>query len=377
MFRLLRGESKSAPNWFRERVIRRRVAEIEQSGLFNLTFYRQQSGDFELNLDQAIRHYLKLGWAKEFSPSQDFDTPFYLRMYPDIQESAQNPLSHYIKYGREEGRFSKEPDSSGVDRTVLKNLPDLSVLAKWRPTSLECIIVHIYYADMWPVIQNFLQELPESFDLIVTLVVGKSDHLKNEIERTFPGSFCPLFPNHGRDIFPFIAILNTRVFQKYEYVCKIHTKKSPHLKNGAKVSKYLLTQLVGQRFYKKIRRLLDSDEGIGIVAPQGYLLGKRFIGPNLEKMTHVGTRGNVDISPHEDIAFPSGSMFWFRPNSLEWLRTINLEGKDFDFENSQLDGTMAHAVERLFGISCVQGNLRLVEASPGFLGKLLRPLVVK
>ena len=55
----------------------------------------------------AVAHYMCLGWKEGCNPSKSFDTDFYLKKYKDIAKSGQNPLLHYIKHGKEEGRLPK------------------------------------------------------------------------------------------------------------------------------------------------------------------------------------------------------------------------------------------------------------------------------
>ena len=48
--------------------------------------------------------------------------------------------------------------------------------------------------------------------------------------------------------------------------------------------------------------------------------------------------------------FPAGSMFWFRPEALSGLELF--ESHLFEIERGLTDGTIAHAVERLFCKLC-------------------------
>ena len=47
---------------------------------------------------------MTVGYKKDYSPSEKFDTEFYYNTYHDIKHVNMNPLVHYINFGQKEGR---------------------------------------------------------------------------------------------------------------------------------------------------------------------------------------------------------------------------------------------------------------------------------
>jgi hypothetical protein len=45
-----------------------------------------------------------MGFRNGCNPSPLFDTDYYLGTYPDVAAAGVNPLIHYLKWGRAEGR---------------------------------------------------------------------------------------------------------------------------------------------------------------------------------------------------------------------------------------------------------------------------------
>ena len=52
----------------------------------------------------AAKHYLFIGWKKNYNPSTRFNTSMYLDVNPDVRTAGMNPLVHYELYGKYENR---------------------------------------------------------------------------------------------------------------------------------------------------------------------------------------------------------------------------------------------------------------------------------
>lgn len=72
--------------------------------LFDPNFYRARHPDVLGDDSELAEHYLTLGWRLGFDPSKDFSTKMYLKSNVDVHEKDMNPLLHFLRYGRSEGR---------------------------------------------------------------------------------------------------------------------------------------------------------------------------------------------------------------------------------------------------------------------------------
>jgi len=77
---------------------------IRMSGLFDASYYLKQNPDVLQSEQDALAHFIKMGAHEGRNPCVLFDVTYYLKCNPDLAESDMNPLAHYIHFGAGEGR---------------------------------------------------------------------------------------------------------------------------------------------------------------------------------------------------------------------------------------------------------------------------------
>lgn len=86
---------------------------IAQSSYFDAKWYIKHAHDASAQKD-PVQHFLDFGWKMGLNPSKLFDVKAYLRANPDIEQAQVNPLFHFERFGKNEGRINFEVDTLDV-----------------------------------------------------------------------------------------------------------------------------------------------------------------------------------------------------------------------------------------------------------------------
>lgn len=168
--------------------------------------------------------------------------------------------------------------------------------------------------------------------------------------------------NRGRDIWPFLQVLRQIQVDKNTAVLKLHTKKSGHLRAGDLWRRDIYGKLLGKNGIEQTVHLLNEDRGIGIVGPSDHVVPMNlYYGANANKLKDLSTRMGVRMEDLYRLQFVAGTMFYARLEALVPLLSLNLGKDDFEREEGQLDGTMAHALERAIAVSAFAAGFKLVD----------------
>jgi len=233
----------------------------------------------------------------------------------------------------------------------------------FQPDPQIAVVCHVYYLSLWDDLAREIRQIPPAFDLYVTIVDQPGAlELSERIRSENPRSRIEIVKNHGRDIFPFLSILDSGALDKYYLICKLHTKKSPHREDGdAWRQRIFFNLLDSPKNVADILRAFNADPKLGLVGADGELYeGERGWGANREQAARVAGAIGLSLEDYPP-RFVLASMFWARGTAFRPLRVLNLSANSFESECGALDGTMCHAIERLFSIFAMAGSLTIKE----------------
>ncbi|CAL9917915.1 rhamnosyltransferase [Candidatus Liberibacter solanacearum] len=247
-----------------------------------------------------------------------------------------------------------------------KNLSSLENKGKITINSKIAIVVHCYYQDTWDEISHLLLRLNFDFDLFIT-TVKKNKDFEQDVLKNFPSARLYVMENKGRDVLPFLCLLKLGVFDDYDYLCKIHGKKSArrnyHPFEGILWRRWIFFDLLGfSDIATRIINKFEQNPSIGMIGSGRFRRYKKY--SFFKKRSKVYKRvvdlaRRIDFPVEElDLDFFNGTMFWVRPKCLEPLRNIHLTG-EFEEECNLEDGALEHAVERFFPLSVQRAGFSL------------------
>ncbi|WP_331297305.1 rhamnan synthesis F family protein [Methylobacterium hispanicum] len=210
------------------------------------------------------------------------------------------------------------------------------------------VIAHIFYPELCDEIRSHLGQIPTQVDLFIST---DTEAKRRKIEAAFSAHQGALtvrvFPNIGRDVAPMLVGFKD-VFESYSIFLHIHSKRSPHDSRFAPWRTYLLDTLLGsQEIVRSILKLLGRPD-VGIVYPEHFEPVRNLLnwGGNYDTAKALLARAGLTVSKELLLEFPSSSFYWGRCDALRGLLNLDLDWTDFPAESGQIDGTLAHAIER-------------------------------
>jgi len=269
------------------------------------------------------------------------------------------PIDHDLIAGHPELVTGWPPMQAAERAASPSNAPNAAAIA-----------VYVYYEDTWVDIAEALKRLTIPFDLIVTTVPWRDRPIET-IRRDFPDAEIRVVENRGRDIRPFLELLESGRLDRYRYVCKIHGKKSVL---GGRLPYYgalwrrrcLFDLMAAPDIGRKIVDEFEHNPKVGMIGPRAFRLPSATVSPegawgeNRAQTLELGAKMGVPPERFR-LDFYGGTMFWVRPEALKPLRDLRLARACVD-EGARIDGGIEHVVERLFSAAVRAAGYELADS---------------
>ncbi len=223
------------------------------------------------------------------------------------------------------------------------------------------LVMHLYFMDLLDSSLAYAANMPDYADIIITTnTEEKKALIDNKFKDLNCNNFkCIVIENRGRDVSS--LLVGARPFiMDYDYVCFAHDKKTSQLKPyciGEGFSYKCFENILGSKdFVYNIIDLFDKNPKLGLLTPPPpnhaafYQTLYSSWANNYNNVCEMINKMELDIPVHwskEPIA-PLGTMFWFRPKAMLRLFDENWTYDNFPEEPNNVDGTLLHAIERLY-----------------------------
>ncbi|TMN19285.1 glycoside hydrolase family 99-like domain-containing protein [Pseudoxanthomonas sp. X-1] len=209
-------------------------------------------------------------------------------------------------------------------------------------------IIHAFYPEVLREILEALLASTLQWRVIVTTSAEKLDAVNAVIASSAMGCEVRVYENRGRDILPFLHVADALLNEGVDVVLKLHTKRSVHRRDGAQWRQEVIDRLTSPARASIILDAYRKNPRLGLVAPEGHTPRLSFYwGANADSVARLASVIGIPPVDVEEDRFIAGSMFWTRLEALRPLLDAHLDTWRFEREVGQVDGTTAHAIERL------------------------------
>lgn len=293
---------------------------------------------------------------------------------PTIQKyNDGNDLWRAIQFIREKTEY----DIDLIIQNVIKriNLYDLirqfnlnyvvTPQDEWIPKNKRyAIFAHLFYDDLFAYSVSMLLNVPPCFDIYISIGdAEKRVTLEKELDSRNLGKrrskiTIYAFNEKGRDLSALLVGFRENVLL-YDVVCFIHDKKSNQMNYstvGENFNNHLWENMLKSREHiYKILDILESDKNLGLLCPPMVYHSTYFHTAIdtwticYEKTIEIAKQLGIHININkEKNPIALGSAFWFKTEALRQIFEYPFQYSDFPDEPMAVDGTVSHAIERIF-----------------------------
>lgn len=232
--------------------------------------------------------------------------------------------------------------------------------SNWIKSGDIAAIIHVFYADLIEEIAEKTHNLPQNTDYYISIPNDHPD-VVDAVREHFPNAQILIVENRGRDILPFLEVLNGILPLNYDLLVKIHSKKTPHRADGTSWRQDIYEKLLGSAdLINVIIQSFKTNPEQGMLGPKGQVVNARYyMFENKTIFLELAKRIGLVANEQFDFPFVSSTMFWARPELFKKLIGADFLKAEFPNEPIKSDGTIVHGLERIFGLATIHAGLEI------------------
>lgn len=249
-------------------------------------------------------------------------------------------------------------DAPSAGPVPIATIPAASTAEK----SDTALVVHASCRDALHVLLSGMDHVDEQ-DLFISISEGAERELMPAIARLAPRANIFIFADKGRDARPFLYILERIIDHGYRYFVKLRAERNQDRGSEADARNEDAPALLKLCRAPVLNEFFAQHPDIGLLVPSGQIRSStRDMGSsgNLAWLARLGRELQLANVPRE-FSFAGNGMYAGRVDALERLTQVNRLGHGFEEELDQVDGTLAHALERLVGVMLADQQLAIAQ----------------
>ena len=243
-----------------------------------------------------------------------------------------------------------------------KIIPKKNLNSDYKSNKSIAVIAHLYYVDLLDYDFKYLRNIPDYIDIIITTDdIDKKVLIENSyLSKLNNKSRVILVNSRGRDMSGLFVGCKD-IIKNYDYFCFVHDKKSgfnEYYLTGFSFRDILWENTLASKDYiNSIIKNFDDNDSLGLIVPPRIHHSTYFKAfyynywlSNVNEINKLFDEMNIDAKLNlKELPLPIGNCFWAKYDALKPLFDLNLDYEDFDPEPMPHDGTISHALERIYG----------------------------
>lgn len=250
-----------------------------------------------------------------------------------------------------------------------KIIPKENINTNYESDKSIVVIAHIYYEDLLDYDFSYLSNIPDYIDIVITIDEIEKKILieENYLSKLKNNSKVILVNSRGRDMAGLFVGCKD-IIGHYDYFCFIHDKKSSyfnyHLIGSSFRDIIWENVLYSEDYINSIVASFDEIDSLGLIVPprvyhSTYFTSfyKKYWLANIKEIEKLFAKMNLDVELNlKELPLPIGNCFWAKFDALKPLFDLDWSYEDFHPEPLPIDGTVSHALERIYAhVAASQG----------------------